>query len=152
MEKFFSVYFDLFKSLHQQMKNALNGVSQGGLDFCPGTEMNSMAVLAAHSSGSARFLIGDIVGGRNSNRDRASEFQTSGVSGAELIKHLDETLEIVRSVLEGLTLQDLHSTRISPRDGSQKEVSWCLLHALEHFGVHTGHVQITRQLWDQQPH
>ncbi|MEM5776083.1 MAG: DUF664 domain-containing protein [Anaerolineaceae bacterium] len=123
MEKFYSIYFDLFKSLHQQMKEALNGVSQGGLDFCPGTEMNSMAVLAA---------------------------QTAGVNAADLTAHLNETLEIVREVLEGLTLQDLHSTRISPRDGSQKEVSWCLLHALEHFGVHTGHVQITRQLWDQQ--
>ncbi|NIU62141.1 MAG: DUF664 domain-containing protein, partial [Gammaproteobacteria bacterium] len=34
-------------------------------------------------------------------------------------------------------------------DGREFRVSWSLLHALDHVAQHTGHVQITRQLWDQ---
>jgi ankyrin repeat protein len=33
-------------------------------------------------------------------------------------------------------------------------VAWCLAHALEHTALHLGHMQITRQLWEQRgsPH
>ena len=149
MEKYYSIYYDLFKSLYQQMKIALEGVPPMGLDWLPGPEMNSMAVLSAHSSGSARFLIGDIVGGISSKRDRDAEFSTAGVDAQQLVQHLEQTMEVIKTVLEGLTLADLQGTRISPRDGSEKAVGWCLTHGLEHFAQHTGHIQITRQLWDQ---
>jgi len=29
-------------------------------------------------------------------------------------------------------------------------VAWALLHALDHTAQHLGHMQITRQLWDQE--
>jgi hypothetical protein len=29
-------------------------------------------------------------------------------------------------------------------------IAWSLLHALEHTALHLGHMQLTRQLWEQQ--
>ena len=52
-------------------------------------------------------------------------------------------------MLEGLALPDLEATRVSPRDGRTFTVVWCLAHALEHTALHLGHIQVTRQLWDQ---
>jgi ankyrin repeat protein len=61
----------------------------------------------------------------------------------------DDALSYSRGVLEQLTLQDLAALRVSPRDGQEFTVAWCLAHALEHMAVHLGHMQIMRQLWDQ---
>ena len=48
-----------------------------------------------------------------------------------------------------LTLDDLEALRQSPRDGRQYTTAWALAHALEHTGIHVGHVQIIRQWWEQ---
>jgi len=149
MEKFYEVYFDLLKALNQQMQAALEGVSQEGIDWVPGADMNSMAVLVTHTSGGTRFLIGDFVGSLSSHRDREAEFKITNVDVPHLKQHLDQTMDVVKTVLEGLTLSDLERTRISPRDGKETTVAWCLIHALEHFAQHVGHIQITRQMWDQ---
>jgi hypothetical protein len=51
--------------------------------------------------------------------------------------------------LEKLTLKDLETLSISPRDGRKLTVAWALAHALEHTALHAGHMQIMRQLWEQ---
>jgi hypothetical protein len=60
---------------------------------------------------------------------------------------LNRNLVYARTALNGLTLEDLEKTRRSPRDGQTFTVAWALLHALEHSGVHLGHIELTRQLW-----
>ena len=55
-----------------------------------------------------------------------------------------------QNTLTRLTLGDLEQERVSPRDGRMFSVAWALLHALEHTAIHLGHIQITRQLWEQQ--
>jgi len=45
-----------------------------------------------------------------------------------------------KSVVEKLTLQDLETVRVSPRDGQS--------FTLEHTAIHVGHIQIMRQMWD----
>jgi len=150
MEKYFEVYYDLLNNLSLQMEAALKGLSQEGADWSPGPEMNSIAVLAAHTTGSTRFLIGHFVGGMAFERDREAEFRTAGVNPILLKQNLNQTLGVVKTVLDGLTLEDLQAMRTSPRDGREQPVAWCLGHALEHFAQHTGQMQITRQLWDSQ--
>ena len=62
---------------------------------------------------------------------------------------LDSAMEDVRPVLETLTPDDLDKMRFSRRHGKDFSVMWGLLHALEHWGEHVGHLGLTRQLWDQ---
>ncbi len=66
-----------------------------------------------------------------------------------LKKRLTDNLEYARTVLEKFTIQDLETTRISPRDGREFTIAYALLHALEHDALHLGQIQLNRQLWEQ---
>jgi hypothetical protein len=72
------------------------------------------------------------------------------VSGEILTQRLGENEAYLQHVLETLTLQDLETKRISPRNGREVTVGWALGHALKHTALHVGHLQIMRQLWEQQ--
>jgi uncharacterized damage-inducible protein DinB len=148
MQPFFSDYYQRIQELHQNIQWAIAGLPHAALDWVPGEEMNSLTVLVVHLCGAERFWIGDVVGQDPSNRERASEFQQQGWEAAQLDKLLQDTLEHTRGVLEQLTLQDLETQRTSPRDEHDYTVGWALAHALEHTALHTGHIQITRDLWD----
>lgn len=150
MQQFFSDFYDRLHDLHKHIAAALDGLSQAGVDWVPGPATNSIGVLAAHVAGSERYWIGEIAGGHAAERNRDAEFQTHGTSSEVLRQRLDQSLEHARGVLEGLTLTDLEAARISPRHNRTYTVGWALAHALEHTATHVGHIQITRQLWDQQ--
>jgi uncharacterized damage-inducible protein DinB len=142
-------YMERLQRLHADVEGAIAGLPQEALDWVPGSEMNSIAVLVVHLTGAERYWIGDVVGREPSGRDRAAEFRVQGLDEAALKRRLDETLAYCRGIVEKLTLQDLEAIRTSPRDGQQFTVAWSLLHTLEHTAIHLGHIQIVRQLWDQ---
>ena len=57
----------------------------------------------------------------------------------------------VKDALERMTLAELSTVRdFRYRDRQGGTAGWALLHALEHVGIHLGHAQITRQLWQQE--
>ena len=141
-------YLNCLQSLHADLQHAMDGLSQDALDWSPGADMNSIAVLAAHIAGSMRYWIGDVAGQDRSARDRDAEFRTKEVDAAALAARLDAALNHSQTVLEKLALPDLEANRIAPRDGKEYTVAWALVHALEHTATHVGHIQITRQLWD----
>jgi len=145
----FDDYLDRFQMLHAEMESAIEGLPVKALDWSPGPHMNSLCALVVHAAASQRYWIGDVVGQDPSGRNREAEFRAHGMSAVMLKSRLDETLAHTRSVLAELALQDLETPRASPRDGRRFTVAWALAHALEHTAIHVGHVQITRQLWDQ---
>ena len=142
-------YLERLQALHADIGRTIEGLPQAALDWVPGPEMNSLAVLAVHVAGAERYWIGDVVGGDPSGRDRAAEFHTQGLDAAALQARLAATLAHSQAVLEKLTLADLEATVVSPRDGRGFTGAWCLAHVLEHTALHLGHVQITHQLWEQ---
>lgn len=143
-------YIKFFEDFHAELEQTLDALPPAALDWSPGTEMNSIAVLTVHVLGSERFWLGDVVLGSPSNRDRPAEFRASGVDVAMLETRLADATTYVRSVLEQLTAEDLGSMRMHPGNNKELSVAWCLLHALEHTAMHVGHIQLTRQLWEQQ--
>lgn len=145
----FEDYLDRLQALHIDIGRAIEGLPQAALDWVPGPDMNSFCVLVVHVTGAERYWIGDVVGRDPSGRDREAEFRSHGLDVVALETRLAETLAYTRGVLEKLTAHDLGTLRISPRDGRKFTVAWSLAHALEHTAIHVGHVQITRQLWDQ---
>lgn len=147
MESFMSDLTDRLTRLHEQMREALSGLPVEALNWVPGPEMNSLAVLAAHTAGAERYWIGDIAGQEPSGRVRSAEFEANAASVDDLLSLLDNSLAHSRSVLARLRLDELGETRTLP-DGRSCSVGWAILHALEHTGVHTGHIELTRQLWD----
>jgi uncharacterized damage-inducible protein DinB len=149
MNAIFGEHLNLLQTLHTGIQKELDGLPVQALDWVPAEGANSLSVLIAHVAGSERYWIGDVIMGENSNRDRAAEFRTSGLASADLTRRLDETLAYARSALERLDLADLERECLAPGDGRRVSASWALLHALEHTALHLGHIQLTRQLWDQ---
>ena len=72
-----------------------------------------------------------------------------GLSAEDLKKRLSDEDVYARKALEGFALPDLEAIRKSPRNEKTFSVGWCLTHALEHTALHLGHIQLTRQLWEQ---
>ena len=149
MQAFFAEYLDRLEALHSHIERAIEGLSQAALDWVPGPDMNSLCVLVIHVAGAERYWVGDVVARDPSGRDRDAEFRASGLDAATLRKRLRDALAYSRGVSESLTLQDLETLRISPRDGKEFTVAWALAHALEHTAMHVGHIQIMRQLWER---
>jgi uncharacterized damage-inducible protein DinB len=149
MQTFFKDYLSLLHDCHNGILEALEDLPQAALDWVPGPDMNSITVLVFHLTGAERFWIGDIAAQEPSNRDRAAEFRTRGVEADVFRNRLADNLEYARNAVERMSLQDLESTRVRSSDGSEFTVAWALMHALEHATSHLGHIQITRQMWEQ---
>ena len=151
MVPFLTDCLDRLATMHGEMEKAIAGLPPEALDWSPGPEMNSMAVLVVHTAGAERYWIGDIVGQDPSGRVRAQEFATQGSTEAYLREKLQAALVHSQAVLAALSLDDLAQPRYSSRHDKDFTAGWALLHALEHTAVHTGHIQLMRQLWEQQP-
>jgi uncharacterized damage-inducible protein DinB len=148
MEEPFDAYLSLFETLHQGLMRAIDGLPTEALDWVPGAEMNSIAVLLVHTAGSQRYWVGDVVGAKPSGRERSAEFVVRGLTSDDLRQRLAAVLDHTRQVVGRLTTEDLGAMR-SSTDGREHSVSWALMHALEHTAQHLGHIQLTRQLWEQ---
>ncbi len=148
MEKYFEALLDRFDELHRSVQKILDEVPVEAIDWVPAPEMNSIAVLIAHSTGAERYYIGDVALGDLSFRDRSAEFKVKGLDAAALKQHIDKIAEYERGAFERLSVSQLGEERVAPKDGRKFTVAWALNHALEHAALHVGQIQITRQLWD----
>jgi uncharacterized damage-inducible protein DinB len=147
LEAFFDEYLDALRSQLTVVHKLLNDLPAEALDWSPGPEINSIAVLAAHLAGSNKYWLGDVLGSRESRRDREGEFSTRSVDAVELASRLEATVAEITPVIEALQLVDLTKNRFSPRHGREYSVGWVLHHALEHTAQHVGHAQVTGQIW-----
>ncbi|MCC6612992.1 MAG: DinB family protein [Anaerolineae bacterium] len=147
MEQFFTDYLELLHKLHTDFIAAFDGLPAEALDWVPGEDMNSFCVLVVHTTGATRFWIGAALDDVP-DRDRAAEFRAHGLSADQLKAHFAAVEDYAQQNLGHITLADMGMTRTIPRP-EPVTVAWALLHALEHVGLHLGHAQITRQLWDQ---
>lgn len=149
MLPFYEALAERFHDLHTQIKHDLDSLPPQALDWIPGPEMNSVSVIITHLTGAERFLIGDVVMQNPSNRNRDAEFLVKGVAKTDLTRRLDDAEAYVTAAFEKLSLDDLSAERMHPRHGNMVSVAWAILHALDHVAVHTGHLQVTTQLWHQ---
>jgi len=140
---------NLLQTLHTAIQKEIECLPLQALDWIPADGANSLAALVMHTAGSERYWIGDVILGEGSHRNREAEFQTVGLEASTLILKLNSSLDYIRAGLERLDPNDLERECVSPRDGRRVTAAWALLHTLEHTAMHTGHIQLTRQLWDQ---
>jgi hypothetical protein len=142
----FADYLERLEGLQRKLHQDVRDLPAEAMDWLPGPQMNSVAVLLAHSTGVLREGI-DIALGDPPGRVRAQEFQTRGVVSAEMLRRLDAVIDYARGALPRLGLEDLDKKRED--DDGPISCGWALLHALEHAYLHLGHLQVTCQLWRQ---
>jgi hypothetical protein len=135
---------DLYRAAHRQMRAALDGLDAEALNWAPGPEMNSIAVLVMHVTGaeSDTFL-----GLRQlpTARDRAVEFRTRVEGPAELLARIDAADALLEESARVLTDADLNEQRSRSGRPFQPGRSW-LLGFFGHLREHLAHIEITRQL------
>jgi len=151
MQQFFEDYLNNLNELHSDIENAIDGLTPAALDWVPQPDMNSIGVMVFHLTGAERYLIGEVITGDNSNRDRDAEFKVQGMELNALFKRLADNRAYFSGVLEGLTLADLETRRMF-RHQREVTVGWVLGHALKHTATHMGQIQLTRQLLDRTKH
>ena len=139
-------YLERLEGLQHRLHKEVRDLPADAMDWSPGPEMNSVAVLLAHIAGLLHEGI-DIALGDPPGRVREQEFQTRGVLGAEMLRRLNAVIDYARGALPRLGLDDLDKER-KDEDG-MVTCGWALLHALEHAYLHLGHVQLICQMWRQ---
>ncbi len=147
MTAFFDDLYNRLSEMHSEILKGVEGLPVEALDWVPGPGINSLAVLVIHLTGAEQYWIGlainEIV-----QRNREAEFLSKGFDEKQLQTIVASADKFNREAMARLSLADLEAVRHSPRNSKTFNVGWCLMHALEHTSLHTGHVQLTRQLWD----
>lgn len=143
-------YLSFLNDLRSQVKTLLEGVPKEALDWRPldgqgELATNSMAVMTIHLAGSEAFWIKEIIGRQSIHRDRDAEFVIKGLGFSELAAKMETGAKDTPAILSSLTPAQLEETR-KFRDRTVT-VRWAILHLIEHFAMHVGHMQLTRQLW-----
>ncbi|MBG94764.1 MAG: hypothetical protein CL793_05875 [Chloroflexi bacterium] len=148
MESEIQSYINHFEQTHQELQSILNSLPESALHWAPlEDDANSPAILVTHMLGAERFRIHQIVAGYDIHRDRESEFQTSTATLDDLRSTLEQVNADTKKMLLSITTADLDKIRPAARDYEQAESGrWHVLHTIEHFGIHLGHLSLTIQL------
>ncbi|TGD84527.1 DinB family protein [Mycolicibacterium sp. CH28] len=109
---------------------------------------NAPWAVTYHSVQVAEYWIGHLIGGRQSNRDRAAEFTTRG-SIAELDRMVTDLRARVRRDLADFDpCSPLANTPPTDYQGPDRELTpvGVLLHVLEELAQHHGQVEVSRDV------
>lgn len=135
----------LFGMVHANLRDAVAGMDDEALNWSPGPEMNSTAVLVTHTLASERDTL-FLVRGLTADRDRDAEFAVDGATREDLLAAIDRADADLAEHIAAITEDDLAATRERPGRDPRTGLYWLLFnygHAREHFG----HVELTAQLW-----
>lgn len=149
----------IFRKLLDQVVQTMEGMPQEELARWKTSQahgdVSTMYGMATHIAGAGEYWTLQAVGGRDMNRQRLAEFAASGSVEGIRARYEDWMAELA-DLMERLTDDDLRSTYRRVADPSQGvsalelTKSEAILHALDHTALHLGHMQVQRQLWDQE--
>lgn len=129
-----------------KIERCLDVLSEDDVWWRANDESNSIGNLLLHLDGSTRKWILIVAGGRRIARDRDAEFAERGpISKSALLARLRSTLAEADEVLATFGEATLLEHRQSSTD-EEVTVLWAVLHAVEHFAMHTGQVILITKL------
>jgi len=107
---------------------------------------NSAGNLCLHLTGNLNHFFGAVLGESGYLRDREAEFADRNVSREKMLADIDETLDVVRSTLAGLTENDLDKPYPIEVFGHPLTTGFFLVHLTTHLNYHLGHINYHRRL------
>ena len=144
----------ILKDYLDEFRRAVQGLPDEAVNWVPGGEdTNSIAVLVTHSLHSTHSWVSIAVGAPLPDRDRDSEFLTRAAGAAELMSLIDDLGGQILALLDNASEIDWSANRKAhmrpdPDLPDYVPAAFGLIHAVEHFSQHVGHVTLTRQIWD----
>ena len=122
-----------------QIHACLDVLTDSDLWWRPSEQANAVANLVLHLSGSNRYHLEQVIGGRDVGRDRKAEFSARDTcSRTELLLTWSEALRVTEEVLGGLDAARLMDT--TDRTGKVTTYAQILLHVTHHNAVHLGQI------------
>lgn len=143
-------YLTELNILRGQIREAIQGLSDEAANWHPLPEgTNSVYAMLSHFMGVDNFWVRQVINGEVVQRDREAEFHTSG-SLSEMVSRWEEAWTEIEVMLGKLTSAQLSEARLHPfrPEKGTITVRWCILHLISHYAIHLGHIQLTRQLWE----
>jgi uncharacterized damage-inducible protein DinB len=150
METEIQNYINVLEDLRDRFKKLVGLMDAKQLNWVPiNQDVNSPHVLTYHIVSSEEMWIHQIAGKHNLSRNREAEFLVKRTDPRILIERLNKVAKISNQVINTLTLEDLAQLRREPpwRDEGYKTVRWCIVHVIEHYAEHLGHLNLTNQLY-----
>lgn len=110
--------------------------------------LNSGGNLCLHLVGNLNHFFGAILGNLGYVRNREEEFSLKNISRTELIKQVEETLNVVISTLNQLSEEDLAKDYPIQPLGYTMTTEYFLIHLFGHLSYHLGQINYHRRLLD----
>jgi len=140
-------YKELFlKNLNSLRKDIDSYSNEKDLWSLKGDTKNTPANLCLHICGNLKHNFGKILGGGDYIRNRDAEFSKKDLPKAELLKEIDETIEIVSPVLNNLKEEDINRIFPDSSHGEGETIGGALTRLSWHFGYHAGQINYQRRL------
>jgi uncharacterized damage-inducible protein DinB len=136
-------------AIHKKATATVKKLGDAGVVWQPpAPETNSASVIISHMCGSEAQWIGEYVGGTPSRRVRETEFNQPEKTAKGLVALLGKTDAATREALSKHTSASLSKpATLKSRPDFKGTVRDCVLHALAHESEHSGHLELTEQLW-----
>ncbi|GAA3959635.1 hypothetical protein GCM10022246_11310 [Pedobacter ginsengiterrae] len=112
------------------------------------TISNSAGNLCLHLIGNLNTYIGATLGGTNYIRNRLLEFSLKNIPRAELIQKIDETLTVVTTTLDLLTIEQIENEYPLLVLEEKTSTEFFLVHLTTHLTYHLGQINYHRRLLD----
>lgn len=141
----------LADALLEDTESIIKTMSEDMLNATPKGLQNNPFTIIYHLLGSASYWIGEVVGGVETSRIRASEFNRTGTK-AELFERLEDTKQRTQNALSNLTEKDLQDHPIDLSKGvlSWGELGrtsvWVIAHDLSHIAYHLGQLKLLEKM------
>lgn len=110
--------------------------------------LNSAGNLCLHLVGNLNTYIGAILGNTGYVRNRPEEFSLKNVPRQELISKIEQTIDVLNTVLSSITETRLQSEYPQLFNDSKVSTGYFLTHLATHLGYHLGQVNYHRRLLD----
>jgi uncharacterized damage-inducible protein DinB len=135
---------------HATMREVVHGLSPEALNWKPGPETNSIAVLLSHALDAERFCM-SAAADVQVERDREAQFRVEVARADELLALVDRMEEEIDGYIARVRGEHLGAAidRSNPERTRIQTGAWWLLHAVEHSREHIGQALLTRQLWER---
>jgi hypothetical protein len=137
----------LFRQVHQQLRDQLDGLEDDALNWVPMPGANSIATIVAHLVGSEAETL-RCVAGVACERDRAAEFVASTLARQDVLLLLDGADDLIAELeprIDGSRMAAEFPLPTLPAHDVRPGLSW-LIGNYGHAREHVGQIQLTKQL------